>query len=66
MKTTTIIAFILVIVGAIVWGLLGIFNFNLVSMIFGAGSKLETSSVTEAENSVKTKLLNTASSAVPR
>ena len=37
MKTTSIIAFILVIVGAIVWGLVGIFNFNVVALIFGAG-----------------------------
>ena len=37
MKITTIIAFSLVIIGAIIWGLIGIFNFNLVSMIFGAG-----------------------------
>ena len=29
------IAFILVIIGAINWGLLGLFNFNLVSAIFG-------------------------------
>lgn len=45
MKTTTIIAFILVIVGAIVWGLVGIFNFNLVSMIFGAGSEAVVSRI---------------------
>ena len=37
MKLTTIIAFSLVIIGAIVWGLVGIFNFNLVALIFGAG-----------------------------
>lgn len=37
MRITSIIAFILVIVGAIVWGLVGIFNFNLVAMIFGTG-----------------------------
>ena len=37
MKFTTIIAFSLVIIGAIVWGLIGLFNINLVSMIFGAG-----------------------------
>lgn len=45
MKTTTIIAFILVIVGAIVWGLVGIFNFNLVSMIFGTGSEAVVSRI---------------------
>ena len=38
MKTTSIIAFALVIIGAIVWGLVGFFNFNIISMIFGAGS----------------------------
>ena len=38
MKITTIIAFTLVIIGGLVWLLIGLFNFNLVSMIFGAGS----------------------------
>ena len=38
MKITTIIAFILVLVGAIVWLLVGIFDFNLVAFIFGAGA----------------------------
>ncbi len=38
MKITSIIAFILVIVGALVWLLVGIFDFNLVSAVFGAGS----------------------------
>lgn len=31
------IAFILVIIGALNWGLVGAVNFNLVSMIFGEG-----------------------------
>ena len=35
MKVIDIIALILVIVGAINWGLIGLFNFNLVTMIFG-------------------------------
>ena len=30
-----IIAYILVLVGALNWGLIGIFNFNLVAAIFG-------------------------------
>ena len=34
MKITTIIAFVLAIIGAIVWGLVGIFDFNLVSFLF--------------------------------
>ncbi|MBR1983247.1 MAG: DUF378 domain-containing protein [Clostridia bacterium] len=38
MKIASIIAFALVIVGALVWGLIGFFNFNLVAAIFGAGS----------------------------
>ena len=38
MKITTIIAFILVLVGAIVWLLVGIFDFNLVAFVFGAGA----------------------------
>ncbi|MBQ6332608.1 MAG: DUF378 domain-containing protein [Clostridia bacterium] len=33
-----IVALILMIVGALNWLLVGIFNFNLVSWIFGAGS----------------------------
>lgn len=35
MKIIDKIALILVIIGAIVWGLIGIFNFNLVTAIFG-------------------------------
>ncbi len=38
MKITTVIAFSLVIIGALVWLLVGLFNFNLVAWIFGAGS----------------------------
>ena len=38
MKITTIIAFCLVLVGAIVWGLFGLFNINVVGLIFGYGS----------------------------
>ncbi len=35
MKTTSVIAFILVIIGALNWLLIGLFDFNLVSLIFG-------------------------------
>lgn len=35
MKIIDKIALILVIIGAINWGLIGFFNFNLVEMIFG-------------------------------
>ena len=38
MKVIDTIALILVIIGAINWGLIGIFNFNLVDTIFGVGS----------------------------
>ena len=38
MKVIDTIALILIIVGAINWGLIGIFNFNLVDTIFGAMS----------------------------
>lgn len=34
------IAFILVIIGALNWGLLGLFNFNLVSAILGEPANL--------------------------
>ncbi len=35
MYTLKIIAYILVIIGAINWGLIGFFNFDLVATIFG-------------------------------
>lgn len=38
MKITTVIAFILVLAGAIIWGLVGIFDYNIVAALFGAGS----------------------------
>jgi uncharacterized membrane protein YuzA (DUF378 family) len=38
MKITSIIAFLLVIVGAIVWLLVGLFNFNVVAFIFGSNA----------------------------
>ena len=38
MKLIDKIALVLVIIGAINWGLVGIFNFNLVDAIFGAMS----------------------------
>lgn len=34
------IAWILVVVGALNWGLVGLFNFDLVAFLFGAGSVL--------------------------
>lgn len=38
MKVIDTIALVLVIIGAINWGLIGFFNFNLVDTIFGAMS----------------------------
>ena len=35
MKIANVIAYVLVILGAVNWGLFGLFNFNLVSFIFG-------------------------------
>lgn len=40
MKIIDTIALVLVIIGAIVWGIVGIFNFNIVDAIFGVGSIL--------------------------
>ena len=37
-----IVALILMIVGALNWLLVGLFNFNLVTWIFGAGSVIST------------------------
>lgn len=38
MRTLTIIALLLVIIGAINWGLIGFFSFNLVAAIFGTST----------------------------
>lgn len=38
MKIIDKIALVLVIIGAIVWGIVGIFNFNIVDALFGEGS----------------------------
>lgn len=38
MKIIDKIALVLVIIGAIVWGIIGIFNFNIVDALFGTGS----------------------------
>lgn len=38
MKTFQKIALIFTIIGAINWGLVGFFNFNLVEALFGAGT----------------------------
>lgn len=40
MKIINIIVLLLVIIGALNWGLVGLFEFNLVDFLFGAGSIL--------------------------
>ncbi len=40
MKVIDTIALVLIIVGAIVWGLIGLFEFNIVDAIFGEMSVL--------------------------
>lgn len=40
MKVIDTIALILIIIGAMNWGLIGIFNFNLVDTLFGTMSVL--------------------------
>lgn len=40
MKVVDTIALVLIIIGAINWGLIGIFNFNLVDTLFGTMSVL--------------------------
>lgn len=45
MDITTKILLAIAIVGAVNWGLIGFFNFNLVDAIFGGGSAEETSSL---------------------
>ena len=40
MKVVNIIALVLIIIGAINWGLIGAFNFNLVDMLFGVNTVL--------------------------
>ena len=38
MRSLDIISLIIVIIGAIVWGLIGLFNWNLITAIFGDGT----------------------------
>jgi len=40
MKPLNLITLILLIVGGLNWGLVGLFNFDLVATLFGAGSTL--------------------------
>lgn len=38
MRSLDVIGLLLVVIGAINWGLIGFFNFNLVDTLFGIGS----------------------------
>ncbi|MGN0394894.1 MAG: DUF378 domain-containing protein [Coprococcus sp.] len=38
MKVLNYICLTLVIIGAIVWGIIGLFNYNVIDAIFGTGS----------------------------
>jgi uncharacterized protein len=40
MKVLSIIAIVLLLIGGLNWGLVGFFNFDLVSAIFGQGSMI--------------------------
>lgn len=40
MKSLNLLTLLLVIIGGLNWGLVGLFNFDLVAAIFGAGSTL--------------------------
>ncbi len=42
MRTLEIIALTLTIIGAITWGLIGLFDFNLVALIFGGAESMLT------------------------
>ena len=42
MKTVDVIAAVLVVVGAVNWGLVGAAHLDLVAMLFGAGSVLSS------------------------
>ncbi len=40
MKTLQIISLVFVIIGALNWGLIGLFNFDLVATIFGGATEI--------------------------
>ncbi len=40
MKWLHMVSFLLMVVGAVNWGLVALFDMNLVDMVFGAGSQL--------------------------
>lgn len=42
MKTLDVVAAVLLVIGGLNWGLIGLFNFNLVTMLFGSLPALES------------------------
>lgn len=40
MKKLDVVAFLLLVIGGLNWGLVGLFQFNLVDFVFGMGSGL--------------------------
>ena len=40
MKWLHMVAFLLMVVGAVTWGTVALFQFNVVDMVFGVGSQL--------------------------
>lgn len=42
MKAVHVVSFLLIVVGALNWGLVGFFNYNLVETLLGAGGTLTT------------------------
>lgn len=40
MKWLHMVAFLLMVVGSVTWGTVALFQFNVVDMVFGAGSQL--------------------------
>lgn len=40
MKAVSMVALVLLIIGGLNWGLVGFFNYDLVSTVFGAGSMI--------------------------
>lgn len=45
MRVSAIIAFVLVLIGALVWFMIGLFDFNLVAYIFGSGESAVVSRI---------------------
>lgn len=45
MNTLSKVLIVIAIIGAVNWGLIGFFNFNLVDALFGGGSAEETSAI---------------------